>query len=1223
MAILGLAFSLCSGAEDHGKWHLEAQYRWKELPVSAVGRTGFEELPPDKTGIYFTNVLDEWSGAANRILENGSGVAVGDFDGDGRPDIFLCNLQGRNALYRNLGNWRFEEVTSSVGIEATNYICRGAVFADINGDGWLDLLISTLGHGVLCFLNDGAGKFVNATQSAGTGSRFGSTTLTLADVDGNGTLALYVANYRTSDIRDLARIGVRWVNGKVEFAPEFRDRLMMTKDGPIEFGEPDILYANDGKGHFTQWPWTDGKFLDESGHPLPAAPFDWGLSAAFRDIDGDGRPDLYVCDDYWTPDRIWINQSNRAFQAIGRAAIRHTSENSMGVDFADIDRDGTMDFVVLDMLSRDAMRRKMQMPAQTKLALTGKIGEISNRPQVMRNTLFHGRGDGTFEEIADFAGLAASDWSWQPVFIDVDLDGYEDLIISAGHRRDVQDLDATAKILSLQHSWPKNIETKAHQEAFTREMMEHARLYPRLEMPVVAFRNRGDLTFEEVTSQWGTSSLGVHQGLAFADFDGDGALDFVVNNLNGVAGIYRNLSSAPRVDVRLKGLSPNTRGIGAKVTLYGGAVPRQSQEMICGGKYLSGDDAVRVFAAGSRTNDMQIEIKWRSGKRTLVTQVKANRLYEIDEAGSEPEKNVQQPAMKPMFEDVSQLLGHTHQEEEFDDFARQALLPRKLSQLGPGVAWIDLDGDGWEDLVIGSGKGGASGFYHNDGKGGFQKMDFFTQLVRRDQTAVVSCSLLAGGTFVLVGSANYEDGLVSGEAVTRYDPAAKTFQEAVPAWGSSVGPLALGAMDGDGDLDLFVGGRVVPGRYPEPAISRVYVHEAGRFKLDQELKDVGLVSSAVWSDLDGDGYPELVLACEWGPVRVFRNERGKLREVTAEMGLDRYTGWWNGVTTGDVDGDGRMDIIASNWGRNSRYESCRPEPLRIYYGDFNGDGAVQILEAWYAPPLKAYTPWRALNPVSAAMPWVRGHFDTHAAFAAARIEEVLDDRLPAARQWAAATLDSMVFLNRGDHFEAKPLPAQAQFSPGFGVCIGDLDGDGNEDIFLSQNFFAVNEETLRSDAGRGLWLRGDGTGKFTAVPGQESGVKVYGEQRGCALCDYDRDGRIDLVVTQNGGETKLFHNTQARPGLRVRLKGPPGNPAGAGAQMRLVFGQRQGPVREVHDGSGYWSQDAFVQVLGTPDVPTQIWVRWPGGKTTTSPVPANAAEISVGRDGNLELLRAR
>jgi hypothetical protein len=297
----------------------------------------------------------------------------------------------------------------------------------------------------------------------------------------------------------------------------------LTDSGLLEYGEPDILYLNDGKGHFKPVSWTSGTFLDESGKPLAAQPLDWGLTSTFRDLNGDGFPDLYVCNDYWTPDRIWINDGKGRFQALARLALRHTSENSMGVDFADIDRDGHVDCLVLDMLSRDPGLRKRQVLAQTKMPAT--IGEIANRPQIMRNTLFHNRGDGTFEEIADFCNLPASEWSWQPVFIDVDLDGYEDLIIPAGHTRDVQDLDASMRIKSVQHPWPKDMTPKAHQEAFTREMMEHARLYPKLEMPIVAFRNLGNSRFEDATRQWGTTSPRVHQGIALADFDGDGDLD--------------------------------------------------------------------------------------------------------------------------------------------------------------------------------------------------------------------------------------------------------------------------------------------------------------------------------------------------------------------------------------------------------------------------------------------------------------------------------------------------------------------------------------------------------------------------------------------------------------------------------------------------------------------------------------------------------------------------
>jgi hypothetical protein len=306
-----------------------------------------------------------------------------------------------------------------------------------------------------------------------------------------------------------------------------------------------------------------------------------------------------------------------------------------------------------------------------------------------------------------------------------------------------------------------------------------------------------------------------------------------------------------------------------------------------------------------------------------------------------------------------------------------------------------------------------------------------------------------------------------------------------------------------------------------------------------------------------------------------------------------------------------MDIIVSNWGRNTKYESYRSHPLRLYYGDLNGDGSLQTLEAYYATDLKRYVPWQGLNALASCMPWVRARFGTQAEYASASVEDVLKEKMSGVRLLEANTLESTVFLNRGNHFEARPLPREAQFSPAFGICVGDYDGDGKEDVFLSQNFFDTDPQTARLDAGRGLWLRGEGNGNFSAVPSEASGISVYGEQRGCALCDYDEDGRIDLVMTQNGAETKLFHNVQGKPGLRVRLKGPPGNPQGFGTQLRVEFPGGQGPMREIHGGSGYWSQDSAVQVLGTPEPPTAVWVRWSGGRVATVPVARGQAEITI------------
>ncbi|MBI2928490.1 MAG: CRTAC1 family protein [Verrucomicrobia bacterium] len=743
------------------EWRTEGGVRWADLEKPKQGKTGFTLLPPANTGIAFTNTLDEASGAANRVLYNGSGVAVGDFDSDGWPDIFFCNLAGQNALFKNLGNLRFKEVTAAAGLGAPCPLTRGAVFADINGDGHLDLLISVTGRGVRCFLNDRAGKFVDATAAAGTASKFGSATMALADVEGNGTLDLYIANNWPDDIRDRGRVSMSLVNGRPVLPGAETNRFLFLNGRLEECGQPDQLLLNDGTGRFKPTSWTDGTFLDEAGRRLAEPPLDWGLTATFRDVNDDRAPDLYVCNDYWTPDRFWINDGRGRFRALEPLALRKTAASSMSVDFADIDRDGAVDCFVVDMLSRDPHLRRRQMFAQMPRATP--VGGLEDRPQVMRNTLFLQRQDGSFAEAAFYANVFASDWSWTAIFLDVDLDGYEDLVIGAGHFRDLQDYDAERQIQARQHSWAGFKNEAERQQAFTRELMEHYHLYPTLHLPIVAFRNRGDCTFEETTELWGLSPPGVHQGLALADFDQDGDLDLVVNNLNGPAALYRSESSAARVAVRLKGKAPNTQGIGAKVALLNGAVAKQTTEVICGGRYQSGSDTMVVFAAGPAATGMTLEVRWWNGQRSVVPNVQAGRLYEIDEATVSPAPANATPtppsALRPppLFEDVSGLLAHKHHETEFNDYERQPLLPFKLSQLGPGVAWVDLDGDGREDLVVGTGRGGAPAVFRSDGRGKFSPCGpEQTLLVRHDTAGLVGWTDPSGARVVLAGLTGYE-----------------------------------------------------------------------------------------------------------------------------------------------------------------------------------------------------------------------------------------------------------------------------------------------------------------------------------------------------------------------------------------------------------------------------------------------------------------------------------
>jgi hypothetical protein len=1155
--------------------------------------------------VTFTNLLSDASAARNQILLNGSGVALGDVDGDGWCDLFFCGLDNANALYRNRGDWRFEDVTASAGVGCAGVFSMGAALADMDGDRDLDLLVTVLGGGVRLFLNDGRGRFTEVRES-GLVAKGGAKTLALADVDGEGDVDLYVANNRTTTVRDT---GLKLFNvaGRRVVRPEERDQIEILPDGRfLEYGEPDVLYLNEGGGRFVVVPWTGGGFLDEAGRPLAAPPRDWGLAAMFRDLNRDGAPDLYVCNDFFTPDRLWLNDGRGGFRLAPEGMLRTISLASMAVDFADLNRDGLDDFMVVDMMARDHGTWMRQREPAGPAPELGQPGE--RRLQVQRNTLFLNRGDGTFAELAQLAGVEASGWSWGLAFLDVDLDGWEDALVVAGHARDTLDGDSARRLQQLPPA-----------EAARQPML----IYPPHPAPKFAFRNRGDLTFADASVDWGFAEPGVSHGMALADLDQDGDLDVVVSNQDGPAGLYRNDASGPRLAVRLRGRGGNTQGIGARLTVTGAGLP-QSQEMMAGGRYGSSDEPLRTFAGGALSNRLTVEVAWRSGRRSRLADLRPNCLYEIEEPDTPalpPVTPAAAGAAPPWFADVTAALGHGHVEAAFDDLARQPLLPHRLDRQGPGVAWCDLDGDGREDLLVGTGRGGQLGVFLNRGRGGLgrARLGPASAEAPEDQVAVLGWGAGEGTNLVLVAQSRYEEDRAGAPAARLFSVRSGRVELAqeLPGWDASPGPAAVGDVDGDGRLELFLGGRVVPGRWPEPAASRLHRLVEGRFEVMQEWPGLGLVSGAVLADLTGDGLPELALACEWGSLRVFRNERGRLAGQDLWPGLAGQTGWWNGVAAGDFDGDGRLDLLASNWGRNTAGERFRAQPLRLYYGDWRGNGAVDVLEARFEGGLGKIVPSRPLDVVGAALPFVAERHPSFRSYAAASVADVLGDRPRQERQ--AAVLETTVFLNRGDRFEARPLPVEAQHSVAFAVAVADFDGDGAEDVFLGQNFFAVPLEASRQDAGRGLWLRGDGRGGFRAVPGLESGLRIDGEQRGAAVADYDEDGRVDLVVTQNAGPTRLFRNERGRPGLRVRLQGPPGNPRGLGAVVRPVRGGMPGPARAVLAGSGYASQDSAVVVLAGG--PERVEVRWPGGLHATVDIPPGAAEVAIAMDGRVQRLR--
>lgn len=1213
-----------------------AQHSVQEVKVTPGTQVGFVLLSPERTGLRFTNEVAEGRHLTNQILLNGSGVAAGDVDGDGWCDIYLCSLDGPNALFRNRGDFTFENITARAGVACEGVDATGAAFADLDGDGDLDLVVNSLGGGTLCFFNDSQGHFASLDRNPRLNGTLGGTSLALGDVDGDGDLDLYVANYRTVTIRDQpntrfsfrvidGRPQVTSINGRAITAPDLTNRFQFQIAlgegvGNLSYdenGEPDALFLNDGTGRFTALSFTNGAFLDETGRPLARPPFDWGLSVMFRDLNGDLAPDIYVCNDFRSPDRIWINDGRAHFRALPNRAIRQTCLSAMGVDVADLNRDGWDDILEMDMLSREHRYRLSQrIDIRPEVQ---PIGGVDHRAQFSRNMLFLNRGDGTFAEIAYLSGLEATEWSWMPMFLDVDLDGYEDILVPNGFERDNMNVDALRELQRL----------KKAQQLTASEQLALRKRFPRLATPNLAFRNLGNLRFEETSEAWGFHTAAISQGAAFADFDNDGDLDLVVNNFNGNAGLYQNVTSAPRVAVRLKGRPPNTHGIGARIRLLGGPVT-QSQEIIAGGRYLSSDDAMRVFACGAATNGMALEVTWRSGRNSRVDDVRPNRIYTVDEAGAAPPLFALPPVppLPALFRDVSGLLAHQHHEEGFDDFALQPMLPYRLSQLGPGLAWCDVDGDGWDDLVVGCGRGGILAVLRNDGRGSFERPAAapWAAAAPRDLTGLVACRRAPGPMVLLAGSSSYEDGATNTSVVCELDWARQTLTEPFPGSPASTGPLALADVDGDGDLDLFVGGRVLRGRYPQAAASLLFrAGTNGTWTLDAEnsqaLAAVGMVSAAVFTDVDDDGAPDLVLACPWDSLRVFRNNHGRLVDATRAWGLDACPGWWNGVTAGDFDGDGRMDLAASNWGQNSPYERFRGGGLDVFFGDTDGNGTQEAIEAYTDPVRKELMPLQPFHLVMNAMPLIGARVGQCESYARATLAEVYGDTLRTLERRRVHWLESTVFLNRGTRFEARVLPVEAQFAPAFGVAAGDLDGDGREDLFLAQNLFAVPPDASRYDAGRGLCLRGDGAGGFTAMPGQASGVEAYGEQRGAALGDFDGDGRLDLAVGQNGAETKLYRNVGARPGLRVRLAGPAGNVDAIGARIRLGTPAAWGPAHELHAGAGYWSQDSAVAVLARPASGAEIEVRWPGGKVTRSEIPGDAREIRVDLAGRVTTLR--
>ena len=1093
-------------------------------------RVGFSQLAPAVTGLTFSNLVPVFRHLTNQMLLDGSGVAAGDVDGDGLPDLFLGSAGGRSALWHNLGNWRFEDVTGRAFPARSTALdgdVTGSAMADLNGDGAPDLVLNTHADGIRVLVNDGHGVFrLLAFPQA---SARGGHSLALADVDGDGWVDIYVCNYRRRALMDMpnaratfrregGRTVVATIDGRPTTEPDLLGRFVVTASGGIEeLGEPDVLYLNRGGTNFTEVPWTSGAFLDADGKSLEAAPPDWGLAAQFQDVNGDGRPDLYVCNDFQTPDRLWINESTPGkprLRLVAAEALRHTSQFSMGVDFADINADGRPDFVVVDMLSPDPVRRLTQIDGTTSTAMDPS--DPSARPQFDSNTLFLQRADGSFAEAAALAGVMATDWSWTPVFLDVDLDGAPDLLVSAGQERGSRDLDVAEQLKAFRRT---GLRTDAQ---IFRERLR----FPRLASPIRAFHNRGAAKagdvprFDDATSAWGFDGEAVSHGMALADLDGDGDLDLVVNRLGAAAGLYRNDVTAPRLSVRLRAIAPNSDAIGASLAFRwrrGGmdVVPPQTSQIIAGGRYLSGDEPRRTFACPGDGKG-SLEVRWPSGRHESWTNLTAGSLLVLREGTGVPSAS---PANASQLERLRFEAVTTAAESvrpSLDEFAQQPGLPRRQRTRPPALLRTGLG------ILVGGDE------VHP------------IRLLKPGGTVLVEGP---GASRQTVGLALWKAGVIAaGSGPTplfRLDPETLVVE---PVPGGPPDPSCIAASLADaGDRSwVFVGGGPVAGAFPAASPSVLFQANGTNLTARPPLA-LGLVTGAAFADLDGDGRPELAVSTDWGAPRVLRLSDGAVEPWDppvvfpgrAASALSGLTGWWQSVLVEDFDGDGRPDILLGNWGLNSAFAlhsgpadaSGAVRPLLLFPGPADQPGAC--LEAWTGAD-GIVRPVRGLTELGPLLPWRAERFPTHRAFAQASLPEILAGRTNTAPPLACSHLGSVILLNRGDHLEGRLLPGPVQLGPVMAMVSGDFDGDGRRDLYCAQGFFGHNFGVSRDDSGEGVFLLGRGDGTFDAVPSSETGVRLLGEQRSVIAIGPGADGRTGLAVGMHGGNVVLLRNRPPR-----------------------------------------------------------------------------------------------
>ncbi len=1141
-------------------------------------KTLFDEISSANSGIHFNNQIVE-NDSINPLdltnIYNGGGVGIGDFNRDGLPDIYFTGNTVSNKLYLNKGDFKFEDITSTAGVEGEGKWCRGVSVVDINNDGWPDIYVcATIRNNPeqrrnLLYINQGLDKngiphFKEMAREYGLGDTLYSTMAAFFDYDNDGDLDMYLA------VNDIPK----GYNANV-YKP-------IVTDG--SFPSTGKLYRNDWNDSLKHPVFTDvskqaGITTEGFGHDVTIA-----------DINHDGWKDIYVSNDFLGDDILYINNHDGTFTDKVKSYFKHTSANGMGQDIEDINNDGLADVVELDMDPPDNYRKKLfQGPNNYRsYQNTEYFGyqyqyarnslQLNQGPRVNGNDSI---GDPIFSEIGYYSGIEATDWSWTPLVADFDNDGYRDIIMTNGYPKDVNDHDFI------------NFRTQATNLASKKMILSQI---PQIKIHSFAFKNNKDLTFTDVSGDWGLMAPSFSNGAAYADLDNDGDLDLIVNNIDDEAHIYRNMSRERDPDnhhylqIQFAGDSLNKNGIGAWVELHYDNGKQQVYENTPYRGYLSTIQDIAHFGLGNRSNVDSVIVKWPNGKMQLIRNVKANQslLVEIKNAGLNYSFAKEPFASSSLFKDVTDSVGihFTQEERDYIDFNIQKLLPHKFSEYGPSIAVGDIDGNGLEDMIVGGSAFHSAQMFLQQPDGRFiQKAltpeeisknkladDLQVLLFDADGDGDLDLYIASGGYENEHNDPAYQDKLYINDGKGNF----KLDSTALPKNFTSKFCVRAADFNHDGKLDLFISGRVDPENYPKPVSSFIYRNDSkdGQVKFTdvttsvaKDLVNVGMICDAVWTDFDNDGWMDLVLAGEWMPVTFLKNDHGTFKNVTAGTGMADQLGWWNSIVAGDFDNDGKIDYVVSNLGRNSFYRASDEYPIRVYAKDFDKNGIYDMIPSLYLPDVNGKMkefPAQGRDDLLKQINAMREKFPTYKSYAVAEMSQVLtDDERKGALILTANNLQTCLFHNEGNgKFTMTPLPAEAQFSAINGMIAEDFDGDGNLDLVMNANDYGTEPNVGRYDALNGLYLKGDGKGKFTPLSILQSGIFIPGNGKALVKLQ-SANGKCLLAAGQNRGPLKIFELKKDIRTIRV-------GPSDVGALLKYKNGLTR--KQEIYYGSSFLSE---------------------------------------------------